>query len=464
MTVPNITALSDADQVEHYEATDLGNGRRLVTLAGEDFRYVPEWGRWLCWDGRRWARDMTGEITRQAKAVTEAILDEARANQDDKLFKWGIRSQSAGKIAAAVELATTERSIPILAEQLDRDPWLLCVANGTINLRTGQLQPHRRADLITRATQVNWDPDATCPVFDTFLERVIADPDVRAFLQRFFGYCLTGDVSEQVLVICHGSGSNGKSTLMTVLEEMLGEHAGPASPRLLVDEKHGEHPTQIADLHGKRLIVAQEVQQGHRLDEELVKVLTGGDRLKARFMRQDYWSFTPTHKLMLCTNHKPRIAGTDHAIWRRIRLIPFDVVIPDHEQDKALGDKLRAELPGILRWTVAGCRNWQDRGLQPPQAVVAATDEYRVEMDLVAQFLADTCTTNAMMQVRSTDLYNAYKEWCQANGLTHPLSQKALAPRLEERGFDRTEDRTKRIWWTGLGLINGSAQDEETTL
>jgi len=207
-------------------------------------------------------------------------------------------------------------------------------------------------------------------------------------------------------------------------------------------------------------VISHEVEEGIRLDEPLVKELTGGDRLKARYMRQDYWDFTPTHKLWLLTNHKPRIRGTDHGIWRRIRLVPFTVTIPDEEQDHGLLDALRAELPGILAWGVRGCLAWQRDGLTAPPAVVAATETYRVESDLVAQFLAERCTLGDGCQVRSSDLYGAYTAWCSEQGLDHPLSQRALAQRLDERDFHRTENRAGQAIWLGIGIVD---ERDETT-
>jgi len=442
-----------------YENTDLGNARRLVDAYGVDLRFVPEWGKWIAWTGRRWEIDITGVVYRKAKVIAEQILDEARAGADEKMFRWGRRSQSASGIENAIRMASTEPEIPLRVDQLDANPWLLAVANGTLNLRTGELQPHDRDDLITKMSPIGYDPAAQCPRFDAFLSRILPDPDVREFMQRLVGYALTGDVSEQILAILYGTGANGKSTLKEAVLAVLGDHGKPASPKLLLATKHDEHPTSIADLHGRRLVISHEVAEGVCFDEPLVKELTGGDRLKARFMRQDFWDFTPTHKLWLLTNHKPKIRGTDHAIWRRIRLVPFTATIPSDEQDHALPAALRAELPGILAWATRGCVAWQRDGLTPPPAVVEATAAYRVENDLVGQFLADTCIIGDGCQVRSADLYGAYAGWCAGNGLTQPLSQKALAQRLGET-FERTENRAGQRIWLGIDLV---ATDEETT-
>ncbi len=447
----------------YYESTDLGNARRLAAAHGHQLRYVAEWSKWIYWTGQRWQLDLTGEVQRRTKQTVEAILDEARANSDSTLFKWGLRSQSHAGLNNCINVAASEPGIPILVGHLDADPWLLNVANGTLDLRTGRLRDHDPADLITKATAVTWDPDAVCPTFERFLTQVIPSEAIRDFLGRHLGYSLTGLTSEQVLVLFIGVGANGKSTLTNLIQQLLGEYAGPAPPRLLVTDKHSEHPTQVADLLGKRLVVAQEVQQGHALDEEMVKVLTGGDQLKARRMREDYWAFTPTHKLILAANHKPRITGTDHAIWRRIRLVPFDVVIPAEHQDHDLAAKLHTELPGILNWALAGCATWLRDGLEAPDEITLATDTYRQEQDVVAQFINECCVTNPVVKVRSSELYDTYKAWSERNGL-RALSQKSLAPRLEDRGLAREEDRLKRIWWQGIGILDGSAVEEEEHL
>jgi putative DNA primase/helicase len=362
-----------------------------------------------------------------------------------------------------ITVASTEPQIPVLVDELDADPWLLAVANGTLNLRTGKLQAPERADLITKASPVRFDPDASRPRFDAFLERILPDPEIRAFMQRCAGYALTGDVSEQVLIILYGPGANGKSTFKEVMLDVLGEHAKPAAPKLLLATKHDEHPTAIADLYGRRLVVSHEVEDGLRLDEALVKELTGGDRLKARYMRQDYWDFAPTHKLWMACNHKPNIRGTDLGIWRRICLVDFAVTIPEGEQDKHLPAKLATELPGILLWALEGCRAWQEGGLNPPRAVLDSTARYRLESDLLAQFVDERCLKGETYQVRSTDLYADYKAWCIDNGLDHPLSQKAVTRQLDERDYDRTENRAGQSVWIGIGLEAPADRDPSVT-
>lgn len=440
------------DQIAHYELSDLGNARRLVNTFADNLRYVPQWGRWLTWTGTRWTVDTTGEVDRHAKQVGEMILDEARAAGDDKRFRHGLKAQSAAGVRNTIALAATEPTIPVLVDQLDADPMLLAVANGTINLRTGQLRPSERSDLLAKASPVAYDPDAACPGFQAFLAEILPEPEVRDFLQRFVGYALTGDVSEHALVICYGVGANGKSTLLRLLLRLLGEHAMPAPPRLLIADRHPEHPTSVASLHGRRLAVVMEVDEGARFDEAMVKNLTGGDRLSARYMRQDYWDFNPTHKFIVATNHKPTVRGGDLGIWRRINLVPFEVTVPPDRQDPHLTERLEAELPGILNWALRGCLAWQTGGLAVPPAVREATDTYRAEQDLIAAFLDEVTIATPGGRAHGSRLYKAYSEWCPAQGIAYPLSQKAFVSRLQDRGLRSEADRDKARWWLGIAL------------
>jgi putative DNA primase/helicase len=400
---------------------------------------------------------VTGEVERWAKEVSEEVLDKARATRDDRLFRWGLRCQSASVIRNSLKLAQTEPGVPVLVDDLDQYAYLLTVANCTLNLRTGEALTPQREHLITQTSPVSWDPNAKCPTWRAFLERVQPGPEVRHVMKRACGYALTGAVSEQVLLVLYGTGATGKSVLKETVLALLGDLAKPTAPKLLLASRHQEHPTQIADLCGRRLVVTHEVEEGARLDESLVKELTGGDRLKARRMREDYWDFAPTFKLWLACNHKPRIKGTDNGIWRRIRLVEFPITIPADQQDRDLASKLRAEPPGILTWAVEGCLEWQRHGLQAPAAVTEATAAYKKESDLIAQFVDECSLVGDRFQVKGTLLYDSYKTWCVANGLDHPLSLKALTKQLDEQGYDRSQDRTKANIWTGLGLKSEAA-------
>src|SRR5215218_11171243 len=370
-----------------YLCTDTGNAERLADRHGANLRYCYPWGKWLVYDGTRWRVDDRGAVVRLAKDTARSIFEEAKEAATDeaakRLGKWASSSLSESKLKSIISLAQSEPGIPVLPEELDAPTDLLNVLNGTIDLRTGELREHHREDLITKIAPVEYDPEATAPVWAATLERTLPSEDVRQFFKKLCGYALSGDVSEHVLPFLYGTGANGKSTVLNALLEAAGEYGMQAAPDLLI-AKRGGHPTEVADLFGMRLVASIEVEEGQRLAEALVKSLTGGDKVRARRMRQDFWQFHPTHTAFLCTNHKPEIRGTDNAIWRRIRLIPFTETLPPAEQDKKLPEKLRSELSGILAWCVEGCLEWRREDLQAPDEVRRATGEYRAEMDVLA--------------------------------------------------------------------------------
>jgi putative DNA primase/helicase len=453
--VPKANKKTD-EQPSGEHLTDLGNARRLVARYGQDMRYCHPWGRWLVWDGTRWAKDETGAVLRMAKDAVRNIYAEAAAAPDESTRKaiadHAKRSESALRIRAMVSLAESEPGIPVLPGELDRDPWLLNVKNGTIDLRTGELRPHRREDMLTKIVPVEYDPAAECPTWMAFLDRIMAgNRNLIGFLQRAAGYSLTASTQEQCFFLLHGTGANGKSVFLTTLLAATGDYGIQAAPDLLLKKSGESHPTEVADLFGARLVVATETEAGRRLAENLVKQLTGGDRLKARFMRQDFFEFGATHKIWLATNNKPVVKGTDYAIWRRIKLVPFTVTIPPEERDKSLPDKLLQELPGILAWAVKGCLEWQARGLDEPAEVTAATNAYRDEQDVLGSFISDCCVVQPWAKVSARDLYRAYMKWCEENG-EHPLAQRNFGMRLAERGFLSKKGTAGRYFWESIGL------------
>jgi putative DNA primase/helicase len=441
-----LRAAGPAPDAEH--CSDLGNARRLVRLHGADLRYSTTHG-WLAWDGRRWARDETGEPVRRAKATARTLYDEAARATDEAARKalaaHAVRSEGERRLAAMVTLAESEPGVPLTVDQLDADPWLLTVANGTLDLRAGTLRAHRREDLATRLCPVAYDPAAACPTWAAFLARVLPDEATRLYVQKLIGYALTGDVREQVFPIFSGAGSNGKSTLLETVAGLLGDYARATRAETFLTKRGDAIPNDLAALRGIRFAYAVEPDAGRRLAESLVKSLTGGDTLSARFMYREYFTFRPSFKLVLATNHRPRIVGGDHAIWRRIRLIPFDVTIPDVEQDKALPEKLRAEWPGILAWAVEGCLLWQCHGLDAPTTVTGATADYREEQDAVRAFLADRCLRDPASTIAAGVLYEAYVSWCHAEH-EEAVSKRMLGVLLRERGVEPYRTEAERGW------------------
>lgn len=450
-------------EAEGTHSTDMGNAQRLVHRHGQNIRYCTPWGKWLCWDGYRWAVDDIAQVNRLAKETVKSIYAEAAEaatpGERERLAKWAVRSESQARIEAMIALARSEAGIPVRPAELDANGWLFNVENGTIDLHAGELRPHRREDLITKLAPVAYDPGASCPTFTSFLQRIMGgNADLIDYLRRTTGRALTADVSEHRLEIWHGVGANGKSTFMNALLDVMGDYGRTAAPGLLLGRHSDRHPTEVADLKGARFVGSVEVGENRKLAEELVKQLTGGDRLKARFTRQDFWEFEPTHKLFVACNHKPVIQGSDHAIWRRVKLVPFTVVIPEAEQDKKLGEKLKRERPGILNWLVEGCLQWQRDGLTDPEKVVAATADYRADMDVIAGFIEDCCTVEQGKKASATDLYRAYKQYSGENG-EQPLRQRDFGVRLGERGFTSVRAHGGQRWWSGIGLVTQTTLD-----
>ena len=442
-----------------YLCTDSGNAERLADRHGANLRYCYPWGKWLVYDGTRWRVDDKGAVVRLAKDTARGIFEEAKEAPDDetakRLGKWATSSLSESKLRSMISLAQSEPGIPVLPEEMDVSKDLLNVLNGTIDLRTGELREHRRGDLITKLAPVEYDPHADAPTWAGFLERALPAEELRTFVQRATGYSATGDTSEQCLFIHHGVGANGKSTSQEAIATALGDYAMRAPTEMLMAKRPGGVPNDVARLRGARFVVASETEEGRRLAESLVKDLTGQDTVTARFMKAEWFDFKPTHKLHLSTNHKPEIRGTDVAMWRRIRLVPWTVTIPPAEQDKHLLEKLRSELPGILAWIVRGCVEWRRGGLNAPEEVRKATSAYRAEMDVLAAFLEDCCILRPGTSALATPLYITYKEWCESNG-EHIEKQRRFGMRLTERGLQRA--KVGGVYkWHGIGLRHSGA-------
>ena len=431
-----------------YMYTEYGNAQRLVARFGDRFRYCPQLGKFLVYDGKRWCPDELGQMPRFAKRIARDLWrDVANAEElgleKKSLITHAVKSESAQGIAAMLKLAQSEPGVPVHVKQLDAHAWLLNTESGTLDLRTGRLLPHTRGHLLTKLAPVRYDPAATCPRWDAFLDRIMGgNQELIAYLRRVFGVCLTGDISVQELFVFHGGGANGKNVLMDTLAGIMGEYAGAAPPGLLTTRTHEEHPTEIADLQGKRLVFASETEENARLRIQLVKRITGDPTLKGRFMRQDYFEFARTHKTVLITNNKPVIREASHAVWRRIRLVPFGVTIPESERDPKLTEKLRSEWPGILRWGVMGGLDWQSNGMGPPSEVLAATASYQDEQNPLKEYLSDRCILAAPARVTRGDLYGDYVSYCQTTREPFQLSNTEFYARV--RALDGVEEHQWR--------------------
>lgn len=437
------------------DITDLGNADRFIKAYGDILRYSVKHGNWLIWDGQQWELDELSKIHSLAGNAVRDIFLEAHDTEDKKraaeLSKWAIRSQDRTQIYHMLDLARNQVAVRI--SELDRDPWLLNCANGTLDLHTGEIRPHDPQDLITKIINADYDPDAACPIWDAFLFRIMAGNDeLIRFLQRAVGYSLTGETVEQCLFILYGHGANGKSTFLETMVRLLGDGyaAGTPTETIMLKRFDGGIPNDIARLKGARFVNVNEVEQGRRMAESKVKQMTGGDTITARFMRGEFFDFIPEYKLWIRANHKPEITGTDNAIWRRIRLIPFEVEIPPAEQDPYLLDKLKDEYPGILTWAVNGCMAWQQDRLNPPQAVTKATADYREEMDTIGHFLTEK-TESADSFILVKTLYQAYGAWCEENG-DKPITQRIFSRAITEKGYSSQHTRQGN-GFTGLTLI-----------
>ena len=458
---PLIEARSNPPQQKNkmnFPHTDLGNAERLVDKFGDDLFYCYELKKWFLWNGKQWQEDKKGQIFHFATLTVRAMIKDAENLPDDArmdLIKWSLKSESRDKIKAMVDLAQNEPSVVISYNQFDRDPWLLNLQNGTLNLKTGKLQPHRREDFCSKISPVEYDVNAKAPRWELFVNEIMSDKiDLINYLQKISGYSMTGITTEHDVYICFGGGANGKSVFINTLITMLGpDYTKQTTASALLVKQSESVGEEIAILAGARFVATIEIEDGKRLAEGLVKQLSGGDKIRARFLYGNSFEFQPVLKLWMATNHKPRVSGTDAGIWRRLKLLPFTVFFSEDQQDRQLSEKLKAELPGIFNWCIEGCLKWQAEGLNPPPTeVMAATTGYREENDSIGTFLRDACITG-ITDYRSTakELYNAYCLWCEDGG-ERPISQRKFGSRLRERGFASHIGTGNKTFWNGLGV------------
>lgn len=454
--VADLAARRAAAEAQAYEPTDLGNARRLVDVHGDSVRYVSGLG-WLIFGiDSRWALDETGEPTRLMAQVTKRMLADAAELPEDArkvAARHALNSQGARKISAALELAQVDERIVVTADKLDAHPHLLSVANGTVDLRTGTLRLATRGDLLTLGTRTRLDPDATCPRWERFLHEVFAqDEQLIDGVQRLVGYILTGDTREHVLPVLYGDGANGKSVFVGVLEQLLGDLAMTAAFDTFLEGQGGSVDYDLARLRGARLVVAQESARGRRLAETVVKQVTGGDTITARHPYGRRFSYRPAFTAILVTNHRPKADATDEAIWRRLRLIPFEVSFRGRE-DHQLSATFTHELPGILAWAIRGAVQWHQRGLDWPQAVTNATAAYRADEDPIAGFVADECALTPGARTIVANVRSRYEAWARGNGET-PLSAKGFTQALSRHGVTAGRTKTGRFY-DGVELTGG---------
>ena len=492
-TTPTLSMPEEFEPWRH-DLTELGDARRLKDAYGPNVLWVNGKKVWIVHHGGRWHVDETGSVLQQGARQMVDVLrqqvhtEECRARtraeerrkceeelksrsahrrahnlQDDQaeMFRqlaeivgtigsapgdgssstsgrkaWTKKCQSRRGLQNMVSLLQDEPGISVDVTELDKDPDLLGVANGALDLWTGQLRAAGREDLITRAAATLYDPDATAPQWERFLEAVQPDPEFRAFLGRAAGYSLTGHTCEQCFFVLHGDGSTGKTTFIETIRFVLGEYAAGLPASSLTASKQSAIPNDLARLCGARFVPAAETNEFQRMDEALLKRLSGSDTIEARFLNKEFFSFPPTHKLWIATNHLPHVQDTGHGFWRRPVLIPFDQKFAGDSDDKRLRDKLKAEAPGILAWAVRHCLEWQREGLNIPPRLVQSVDEYRTDQDVVARFVADCCDVGDGLSAPAASLYQAFQEWASEQGES-ALNGTAFGIRLEGLHYNK---------------------------
>ncbi len=400
---------------------------RFTKTHEHDLRYVAAWNTWLIWTGSVWTFDDTMRAFDFARAVCRKAAGEA---SDPRI---AVAIASAKTIAAVERLAKADRAHAATIDQWDTDPWLLNTPGGVVDLRTGHMRPHRPEDYCTKITAVA--PSGECPRWLKFLGKITGDDHaLQDFMMRVAGYSLTGSTREHALFFGHGTGGNGKGVFLSTQTGIMGDYAAVAPMETFTASQYERHSTERAGLRGARLVTAQETEEGRAWAEAKIKTLTGGDPIRARFMRQDYFTYTPTYKLFIAGNHRPAFRGVDEAIRRRLHLIPFTVTIPKDEKDPELLDKLKAEWPGILAWAIKGCLRWQNIGLSPPPSVTEATGQYLEAEDTLGRWTGERCKRVGYGGTAVAILFDDWEKWAKAEG-EEPGSKKLFSQKLQDRGF-----------------------------
>jgi putative DNA primase/helicase len=472
---PAETTEGDAEPVADRH-TEGGAGDAFANLEWPDLRHCGELHRWHVWDGVCWRQDATGETDRRAQSLVRDLYRKASLADDDKerrqLVAWARKLDTARATSSMMEWASTDARIALRADAFDRDVELLNTPSGSLDLRTFDLCEHRQEDLVTICTPTPYDPTARSDAWERHLEHFLPDADVRRQVQRDLGLALSGGNLAEVLTVWYGHGANAKSTTLEVIRRVLGpDYSCEAAPNLLIQRQYEQHPTELAHLRGKRLVTSSEIPAGARLDEAKVKSLTGGGSQTARYSRADYISFPRTWSLVLDCNSRPIISGTDLAIWRRVRVIPWTVSAEGWAGRKPQADviaELMADAPAILRWLVDGLRDWRRDPDWIAERVTAATATYRAEQDRLAGWIAECCNVDPLASAPFKDLWTSYGAWCEESR-EKPLGRDTFRDRLTEQGYETTRTRTARMM-EGIRLLTpieranrANTDDNDTT-
>jgi putative DNA primase/helicase len=443
---------------ESFTFDDAGNARLFCHSYGTMFRWQADAGKWLVWANTRWKPDSDNSIWQFAKIFAQNLYETVReyaiSNSDLAIAeRHAKRSNNLAGIKAFIELSKSEPGMTVNSSDLDRDLYSLNTLSGTIDLRTGELRRHSRLDNITKLCPFNFNPDADCSTWYEFLETILPDASLRSYVQKAIGYSLTGAVRERAFFICYGFGRNGKSVFIDTISKLLGDYARNTTAETLLRKHNGAIPNDVARLKGARFVTAAETDEGKQLHESLIKSLTGGDKITARYLFNEYFDFYFEGKLWLATNHKPVIKDQSNGMWDRVKLIPFSVTIsPDKAIDKdELVSRLLNESAGILAWAVAGCRAWlEEKRLIAPDIIEREIAQYKYEQDSIAQFLEEKTESGEFFQVENSNLFEAYRDYCRQNN-EFEFTHRRFSQKLTERGF--TQTRQSKRYWNGIRIM-----------
>ncbi|CAM5220324.1 hypothetical protein CDEF62S_00623 [Castellaniella defragrans] len=425
-------------------ATDDALALAFTETYAEDWCYVAGWGKWLVWDSRRWQADDTLLVRHLIRSICRDAATSASTH------RLAAKLAASSTVGGVEHLARTDRRHAATTDEWDADVWLLNTPGGVVDLRTGHLRAHDRQDRMTKITTAT--PKGKPTLWLSFLDDVTGgDQDLQAYLQRVVGYCLTGSTAAHALFFLYGTGANGKSVFVNVVTTILGDYAANAAMDTFMDVRGDRHPTDLAGLRGARMVSSIETEQGRRWNESKVKAITGGDKISARFMRQDFFEYTPQFKLIIAGNHKPSIRNVDEAMRRRLHLIPFTVTVPPDRRDGQLTEKLLAERDEILAWAVQGCLDWQRNGLNPPAIVVNATDEYFEAEDAMGRWIDERCIQDGSTKSLTAELFSDWKRWADEAG-EFVGSQRRFSDQLITRGVNKWRNPSGIRGFQGIGL------------
>jgi putative DNA primase/helicase len=449
------------EQAKVYKCTDAGNSERLADMLRGKYLFVSEQKSWYYYNGKVWEEDCKNHIVqdvicclRQAQQEAFGIEDEDRRT---KTLKWLLSSESQAKISAALNLMSSVAFMCARVSQFDNNDMLLNVQNGTVDLKTGKLQPHDRNNYITKMCNVSYNPEAESELFDTFLNEITeGNIEKKKYLQKLCGYCCTGKITEEEFYQAKGSGQNGKTKLFETVKYCLGSYAVTASPDILMQKDLSGIPNDVARLQSARLVLMSEPDPGKRFSDNSIKSLTGGDTIIARYLHKEFFEFQMKAKMVMLTNHEIKAIGTDHGLWRRMVVIPFTYQVPEEKRDKNLQEKLIADAEAVLVWMVKGCLMWQQEGLEQPQELLKVKDEYKQGQDAVGLFIDECCEEDG--KVKASELYAAYKHWCADTG-EYELSNREFSKRLREKGY--VSFKSNVVYWGSLSLGFGRNREQK---